>query len=78
MYGFICCDNEYDWWVRRKEKGKSDIVISREEFRMINGEKRPWSVRHHNLDYAISYYCECPYRVKKIARELKEKLNEIN
>ena len=61
MYGFICNDGSFEWWVRRKEKGKSDVVISRES---------PYRITEYELDYAVSKYCQCPQVVKEVAKEL--------
>ncbi|WEG18612.1 hypothetical protein PQ478_09020 [Alkalihalophilus pseudofirmus] len=61
MYGFICKDENYEWWVRRKEKGRSEIIISR--------ESDDW-ITHYDLSYVTSMYCDCPKEVKSVAKEL--------
>lgn len=74
MHGFICEDGDFEWWVRRKEKGKSKVVISQEEFDMYQGSKRVNWIREHDLDYILSRYCQCPDNVKETAKRLKLEL----
>lgn len=74
MYGFICEDGSFEWWVRRKEKGKSKVVISQEEFVVYNGSKKLDWIREHDLDYVLSKYCQCPNVVKETAGRLKQDL----
>ena len=68
LYGFICKEGEWEWWVRRKEKGKSEIIITKERWdRVINTD----------LSYAVSHHCRCPMKVKEVAKKLLKSL-EIN
>lgn len=61
MYGFICKDGDSEWWVRRKEKGKSKVMITKES---------PERVIESDLSYVVSHHCRCPQEVKEIGKKL--------
>lgn len=65
-YGKICDEGEYEWWVRRKKEGKSEVVITKES------EDR---VTEYSLNTVVNGRNSCPRMVKETARVLLNRLN---
>lgn len=65
MYGLIGRFEGEEWWVRRRTKGKSEVVISRES------KDR---VREYSLDSALYHMNNFPKKVRDVAKEIKDRL----